>query len=134
LFVHGGISIEMVRRKMKIEEINRIFSNMTLRTEIPSDDEIADLKFLNKEDGPIWYRGYFTETNYCESKIDSILHFYDKSHIVVGHTVSGEIKSLFENKIFGIDAGLGNDQSGAMLIYKDGLFYQGLATGERIKL
>lgn len=134
LFVHGGISIEMVRRKMKIEEINRIFSNMTLRTEIPSDNEIADLKFLNKEDGPIWYRGYFTETSYCESKIDSILHFYDKNHIVVGHTVSGEIKSLFDNKIFGIDAGLGNDQVGAMLIYKNGLFYQGMDTGERIKL
>jgi hypothetical protein len=134
LFVHGGISIEMVRRKMKIEEINRIFSNMTVGTEFQSDNELADLKFLNKEDGPIWYRGYFTETSYCESKIDSILKFYDKKHIVVGHTVSGEIKPLFDSKIFGIDAGLGNDQSGAMLIYKDGLFYQGLVTGERIKL
>ena len=134
LFVHGGVSIEMVRRKMKLEQINRIFSDIILRGEAYSDNELADFKFLNDDVGPIWYRGFFTDKSFCMSRLDSILNFYDKNHIVVGHTTSDKIRALFDDKIFGIDAGLGNDQPGAMLIYKNGLFYQGLITGERIKL
>ena len=134
LFVHGGVSIDMVRRKLKIEQINRIFSDIILRKEANSNNELEDFKFLNDDDGPIWYRGFFTDKRFCMSRLDSILNFYDKNHIVVGHTTSNEIRALFDDKIFGIDAGLGNDQPGAMLIYKNGLFYQGLATGKRIKL
>lgn len=134
IFVHGGMSIDMVRRKMKLEQINRIFSDIILRGEAYSDNELADFKFLNDDVGPIWYRGFFTDKSFCMSRLDSILNFYDKNHIVVGHTTSNEIRALFDDKIFGIDAGLGNDQPGAMLIYKNGLFYEGLVTGERIKL
>jgi hypothetical protein len=134
IFVHGGISIEMVRRKLDMKQINRAFSDMVLRKEMQVQDEATNLKFLNDDEGPIWYRGFFTNKDYCETKIDSILTFYDKNHIVVGHTTSNEIRSLFDSKIFGIDAGLGNDKSGAMLIYKNGQFYQGFVTGKRIKL
>jgi len=134
LFVHGGISMEMIHRKMKVQEINQAFSDMILWKRMRTDDEIAELRFLTNGDGPIWYRGFFTDKNFCISKLDSILGFYDKKHIVVGHTTSSEIKSLFDNKIFGIDAGLVNDQPGEMLIYKNGLFYEGLGTGKRIKL
>jgi hypothetical protein len=133
IFVHGGVSIEMVRRKMKIEQINQIFSDMTLRQEVDHEGEVSDLKFLDGDYGPIWYRGFFSDKSFCESRLDSILTFYDKKHIVVGHTTADEIRSLFDNKIFGIDAGLGNDRPGEMLIYKNGLFYKGLVTGKRIK-
>jgi hypothetical protein len=124
----------MVRRKMKLEQINRTFSDIILRGEAYSDNELEDYKFLNDDVGPIWYRGFFTDKSFCMSRLDSILNFYDRNHIVVGHTTSNEIRALFDGKIFGIDAGLGNDQPGAMLIYKNGLFYKGLVTGERIKL
>jgi hypothetical protein len=134
IFVHGGVSIEMVRRKLNIEQINQTFSDMVLRKEMQSDNEIVNLRFLNDDEGPVWYRGFFTNRDYCETKIDSILNFYNKKHIVVGHTTANEIRSLFDSKIFGIDAGIGNDKPGAMLIYKNGLFYQGFVTGERIKL
>jgi hypothetical protein len=133
MFVHAGVSIEMVRRKLDIEQINRIFSKMLIKKEAESADIAADLTFLVDEDGPFWYRGFFTDQTYCETKTDSIFHFYDKKHIVVGHTSSKEIKSLFNNKVFGIDAGLGNNQPGSMLIYKDGTFYKGLPTGIRTK-
>jgi hypothetical protein len=133
IFVHAGVSIEMVRRKLTIEQINQDFSDMTLRNNIKSENEVADLKFLNDDNGPIWYRGFFTDKNFCESQLDSILNFYDKKHIVVGHTTFNGIKSLFDNKIFGIDAGLMNEESGAMLIYKRGLFYEGVVSGKRTK-
>jgi hypothetical protein len=133
MFVHAGVSIEMVRRKLDIEQINRIFSKMLINKEAESVDIAANLTFLVDENGPFWYRGFFTDQTYCETKTDSIFHFYDKKHIVVGHTSSNEIKSIFNNKVFGIDAGLGNNQPGAMLIYKNGNYYKGLASGNRIK-
>lgn len=134
LFVHGGVSNEMVRRKMKLVQINRIISDMAFRKEILSDKEFEDLKFLIADKGPFFYRGFFEDKSLCENRIDSILHFYGKSHLVVGHTPSSEIQSIFDNRIIGIDAGLGNCQPGAMLIYKNGFFYKCYVTGNRVKL
>jgi hypothetical protein len=105
LFVHGGVSNEMVRRRLKVVQINRIISDMAFRKEIESDKEFEDLKFLIKEHGPFFYRGYFEDKSFCESRIDSILTFYNKDHIVVGHTPSNEIQSIFDNRIIGIQNG-----------------------------
>jgi len=133
IFVHGGISIELVRRNLKIPQINRFFSNMTLESPLPSENEVEAVAFLNDDFGPIWYRGYFTNTEFCELKIDSILNFLDKKHIIVGHTSQDEINSLFHNKVFGVDSGIMFEKAGQMLIYKNGLFYSGLPSGKREK-
>jgi len=135
LFVHAGISIEMVDRKLKIEQINRGFSDMLAGKEIQSDIEYEKLIFLNDDNGPIWFRGYFREQDFSENQLDSILSFYSTGHIVVGHTHCEGINPIFKNKIFGIDAGISIDnEPGQMLIYKNGVFYAGLSTGIRIKL
>lgn len=134
IFVHGGVSIELVRRKLNIPQINRFFSNMILESGIASESEIEAVAFLNDDLGPIWYRGYFTNSLFCELKIDSILNFYSKKHIVVGHTPNNEINALFGNKVFGIDAGIMYEKPGQMLIYKKGLFYRGVLTGSREKM
>lgn len=131
IFVHGGISGDMVRKKMKIESINRLFSKMMLSGEVDTQDELNDLIFLNEEKGPLWYRGYFNDSTYCETDADSALAFYEKQHIVVGHTTETNIKSLFNNKIFGVDAGLGNEQTGAVLFIVNDKFYIGSADGKR---
>jgi len=134
MFVHAGISIEMVRRKLKVEHINRIYSRMLINKEAESSEALADLSFLINEDGPFWYRGFFTDQQFCETKTDSIFNFYHLKHIVVGHTACDGISTLFEDKVFGIDAGIGNNQPGVMLIYKNGIFYEGLPTGAKLKL
>jgi hypothetical protein len=133
IFVHGGLSIDMVHRKLRIEQINRMISDWIFGKEITEVKEVEEIKFIKNDYGPIWYRGFFMDKSFCESRLDSILTFYNTKHIVVGHTVCDDIQPLFDNKIFGIDAGIGNDQPGKMLIYKEGLFYQGSETGERIK-
>jgi hypothetical protein len=134
IFVHAGISIEVVNRKLKIEQINRGFSDMLAGKEIQSDADYEKLIFLNDDSGPIWYRGYFREQDFSENQLDSILAFYGKKHIVVGHTHCEGINPIFKNKIFGIDAGISGNDPGQMLIYKNGVFYAGLANGKRIKL
>jgi hypothetical protein len=134
LFVHGGISMEMAEKKLKIRQINKIFTNEIIGKSLPELYEIESLKFLNQGKGPIWYRGYFNDSTFCETKIDSILTFYGKKHMVVGHTPKPEITSLFNKKILGADAGIMNKQPGEMLIIKSGSFYKCSSSGRRIKL
>lgn len=133
IFVHGGISRDVVNRNLTFSYINQMFSNNI----IDIDPELVcaneELLFLSDTKGPVWYRGYFTESDFRESRLDTILNFYDKKHIVVGHTTSKDIKASFHNKIFGIDAGIGNDQPGEILLWKDGSFYKCYATGVRFK-
>jgi hypothetical protein len=134
LFVHAGLSIEMMHRDMKPEKINRLFSNYITGkspTDIMKNDE---LNFLSDENGPVWYRGYHLDKSFCESRTDSILSFYGKKHIVTGHTLIKEITSLFNNRIFCCDTGIMHKQPGEMLLYKSGIFYRGLNNGRRIIL
>jgi len=134
LFVHGGISMEMAHKKLNIKQINRIFTYEIVGKSLQELYQYKMLKFLNQGNGPIWFRGYFYDTAFCETMIDSILTFYGKKHIVVGHTPKPEITTLFDEKILGADAGIMNDQPGEMLIYKNGTFYKCFSTGRRVKL
>ena len=134
LFVHAGLSTEVIRRDLKIDRINRIFSSQIIGRELLSIEKNEEPSFLNDENGPIWYRGYFTDKNFSERQIDSILTFYEKDHIVIGHTVTKEITSFFDNKIIACDAGIMHGQPGEMLIDRKGTFYRGLSNGKRIPL
>jgi hypothetical protein len=134
IFVHAGISIEMVQRNLGIMQVNKKFPDIIAGKDTVGNPEYDDLMFLGGNDGPLWYRGYFTDAGFNESRLDSILGFYDKKQIVVGHTSFKDIKPLFTNKIIGVDAGIMNKQPGEMLIFKNGFFYKGLITGKRIKL
>lgn len=134
LFVHGGISEEMVSRKMSIEDVNSKFME-TLRekrdTSVCSDE---DLEFLGYEDGPVWYRGYFTDTTFCESRVDSIMSFYGARYIVVGHTPHRSITVRFGGKIIATDTGLMYHRPGEILIYKNETFYRVTAGGTRTRI
>jgi hypothetical protein len=134
IFVHGGISPELVHKNLTIKQINQIFSESIIGKDVQSVEENKELTILAGNDGPLWYRGYFADSTFSESKLDSILVFYDKAHIVVGHSTQKDIRSLFNGKVFGIDAGIMYKQPGAILIYKDGCFYKGSITGKRDKL
>jgi hypothetical protein len=134
LFVHAGISPEMVQRNLTIEQINSKFSENFIAE---TDEDVKyneELDFLDSGMGPVWYRGYFTDTSFCESKIDSILDFYGKDHIVIGHTPNKGIKSLFNNKVFDTDTGIMYSQPEEMLLYKNGFFYRVFLNGTRIKV
>ena len=134
LFVHAGLSTEVIRRELKIDRINRTFFTKIIGKEPSSIEKNEEPSFLNDENGPIWYRGYFTDKSFSESQIDSILTFYGKDHIVIGHTVTKEIVSFFDNKIIACDAGIMHGQPGEILIIKNGTFYRGFSNGKRITL
>jgi hypothetical protein len=134
LFVHGGVSIDMVRRNLNLENTNRIYSEKILGKDYKTINENEELKFLNNDKGPIWYRGYFEDTKFCETKMDSILTFYSMKHIVVGHTECDVINALFGSKVLGIDTGIQDEVPSEMLLIKEGKYYRGLVSGKRILL
>ncbi|MCU0459719.1 MAG: metallophosphoesterase [Bacteroidales bacterium] len=135
LFVHAGISPELVKKGLKINKVNQIFHERIVGKDFYSfNDDDDDLDFLSGNDGPVWYRGYFDNNALTISSLDSILGFYEKEHIIVGHTPQRNITTLFGNKIFGVDTGMGFGQPGYMLFYKNGHFYKGSITGLRSKL
>jgi len=134
IFVHGGISMEMIQKNLNIKQINKMFTTEIIGKNLWEVYEKGMLKFLSEKEGPLWYRGYFEDSAFSESKIDSILAFYGKNHIVVGHTSNTEIISLFSKKILGADAGIMLNQPGEMILYKNGSFYKSFKTGCRIKL
>jgi len=134
LFVHGGISIDMVRMKLPVAQVNKLFSGKILGKAIAPDNKNKKVELLAGDNGPLWYRGYFEDSTFSENRLDSILNFYDSKHIIVGHTTFKNIKVLYDTKIIGIDAGIGYNQPGNVFIYIKGNFYSSSITGERTKL
>lgn len=134
LFVHAGISMELVKNNLKVKNVNSIFSNIILGNKNQKAKDTETLSLLTGEQGPLWYRGYFKDSGFCESKIDSILTFYNKKHIVVGHTPAKTTMTLFNTKIIGADTGIMYDLPGEMIIYKKGTFYKACPYGSRTRL
>lgn len=134
LFVHAGISPELVKKELKVKQVNQIFYESIVGKDTdfyPGEHEIS---LLSGNDGPVWYRGYFANPGLDVSRLDSILGFYGVEHIVVGHTPQKTITILYGNKVIGIDTGMGYGQPGYMMFYKNGQFYKGSITGVRSKL
>lgn len=134
LFVHAGISSEMMHRNMTSNKVNHIFEDELMGRPLDSTGTFYDLPFLVTESGPVWYRGYFGGQVISESILDSILNFYNIKHIVVGHTPIPHITSLYNNKVIGVDTGIMLKNSPEMLIYKEGVFYRSSIKGKRTKL
>lgn len=134
LFTHAGISTELVREKIDIDQMNSILRAML--TGIPADGpDITYGSLINIQvQDMLSYRGYFNDELFFESKLDSILTFYGVNRIIVGHTTLSEVKSMYHDKLIGIDAGLMYYHSGELLLYKNNAFYRVLYNGQRKKI
>ena len=71
LFVHAGLSPEILEYKLSLNAINNI-ARFNFRDEKISEDKT--IKFLFSSSGPLWYRGLFFKTrNYC-GRYDSTVY------------------------------------------------------------
>jgi len=103
LFAHAGLHPDLMQHKLDIETINRVAKRsyckpyFNLRNAPKAEKLIRSSQY-----GPYWYRGYFKE-NLKQETIDSIADFYQCEHIIVGHTVQGEVGAHWSGKIVAID-------------------------------
>jgi len=104
LFVHGGLSPELLAFELTLAEINQIVRSKFHGSE---DVETKKTNFLYGSKGPFWYRGLaMASLNYTKikpSELDAILTYYDSKKMVVGHTIVEKISSDFESKVIRID-------------------------------
>ncbi|UII76185.1 metallophosphoesterase [Flagellimonas sp. HMM57] len=109
LFLHGGISEELINAELSISDINTVVRKNLEHGPIkkPTDDEVSKLVFGNK--GPFWYRGLIKDRKnkyekINEAALDRILDFYAVEHIIIGHTiVSDEVTEDFDGKVIRVD-------------------------------
>jgi len=142
LFVHGGISKELIAANMSIGEINE-FMRTSLTREYFSDDGEANLKkFLMGPLGPLWYRGYIGRykkiyTKITQKDLNSTLRYFQADQVAIGHTVVAEVSSDYEGKVYRTDIGFPrikfSGKAQALLIEKDN-FYRVNDFGERVLL
>lgn len=134
-FVHGGLSPALTVSKFTAAEINSTFSNKIIDA-TPQDSIYNDprIKFLNKSQGPIWYRGYFRDDNFNESQLDTVLDYFCVERIVVGHTSQDRVLSVFNDKVIVVDSSIKLGESGEILFVESGEPSIGNMMGERRKL
>ena len=106
LFVHGGISPEVLGLDLTIEEMNdfiRPYYGETIYASCPSE-----VYALYKTSGLFWYRGYLKSKDgvyekATQEEIDAILYYYDAQSIIVGHCVVTTIGSRYNKRVYTID-------------------------------
>ena len=104
LFVHAGIGPELLSKMLSINEINDVIYN----TLSDNKRKLNELEiFMLLDDGPLWFRDLLHEYSYfqtlSESYIDSVLSFYEVSHIIIGHSEIPEINSRYNGKVIAIN-------------------------------
>lgn len=144
LYLHGGISEEVVDANLTIGKINEIIRKNIRKnlTNHPGANEYDNLVFGKL--GPIWYRGLVKDRDehykkISQSSLDHILRFYGVKRIVIGHTIiDDEVTSDFDGKVIRVDIKhphsekfTGKSQG---LLIQDGNYYKVNDHGERFEL
>jgi len=125
LFVHAGISPQLLGMKPGLREIN---SRLRAHLNKQEPDELSAL--LLSSYGPIWYRGLVKEQREYqkapESFVDEILDFYKVKRIVVGHTLVDSVSTDYHGKLVRTDVLHAqtkfSEKSQALIIHEDELY------------
>lgn len=109
LFVHAGISSQLVDKKITIEELNRTFYQVLNQTnyDVLTERNLLVYSEAISDKGPFWYRGYVTESNIIQRStledIEKVLSFYGANAMVIGHTEVLSIDKFYSGMLFPIN-------------------------------
>jgi hypothetical protein len=139
LFVHGGISPEVVQKRLSISFINKKIKEILNKEQHEPVGEIEE--FLTGTNGPLWYRGYLKLDNkyyqatgdkfdFDEKKLRDILNFYKIKTIVFANTNVKKLTPIYNNQLIGIDISFTEPDVELQGLYYDGKdFYTAHADG-----
>lgn len=108
LFVHGGISPQLVNSRFNIDKINKIIRRRLNNGPSRDKDDKMDEDFLFASLGPLWYRGLVTKYRNIYQKatpkeINKALKYFGVKHISIGHTTVNEVSTDFDGKVLRTD-------------------------------
>jgi len=105
LFVHGGVSPQLVATDLSLEAVN---DSLRLAIDKPKERWTRLDSLLLKKNGPLWYRGYFEleDENHIRAtpeQVETVLKQYSVRCIVVGHTLVEKPVLLYAGHVCAID-------------------------------
>ncbi len=118
LFVHGGISPELVKLKLAFSDINSIMRENLGKGRKEVTDSLA--KVLIGSYGPQWYRGlaveYKDNPRLTLEQVSKITEELKIKTIVVGHTIVEDMQTHYEGKLITIDVHHAEDTPEGLMI------------------
>ncbi|WEK35468.1 MAG: metallophosphoesterase [Candidatus Pseudobacter hemicellulosilyticus] len=132
LFVHGGISPELLQFNLSISDINSYARQWYCRTDETYQNILAYILF-SADHSPVWYRGYYTE-ELAPQLIQATLDHFGVTTIVTGHTLIEKVTRFYDGKLFNVDTDHANGKSEGLLIINNKRFYRVERNGKTEKL
>lgn len=133
LFVHGGLSPAVARSGMTLAQINDAIRRCLDQEACPGD-ETADLLFGSQ--GPLWYRGYFTDSGkyarITPDELTEVLARCEAGRAIVGHTRHDWITPLYGGRVLPLNVTFAEPElrDQCLLILGDD-FYRAYGDGTR---
>ena len=129
LCTHGGISREVLNRKISLALINERVRPWYDKWKQGSPNSLDD--FFN-ENSPFWYRGYFDKPMDKQNLVKATLEEYNAKKIIVGHTEFRMVGSYYDGEVWDIntDWHAANAQG---LLFEDDKFYRVDSEGIRMQ-
>jgi len=125
LFVHAGISENILEKKISIKDINLIGRQYYGSSKDSIKDSPLAKEIFGKK-GPLWYRG-IPEKKLSSTEVTEILNLYDADKIVFGHSIVENIQGFYDGKLIGIDLEQPTRGSGSntrALLIENNQFYE----------
>jgi hypothetical protein len=138
LFVHGGISTDLVHRGLSLPNLNDIVRR-GLDYSSPQLYYDSIVQYAYGSFGPLWYRGYTTELEnrypmITVGALDSVLAYYEVDRAVVGHTEHDSLTALYDGRVIAIDVDIEAQGGQQGLLWENGQFYRVDRNGVKVKL
>ncbi len=114
IFVHAGLSPEILPQNLEIEEMNKeVRQNIDQNLyNNPNDNKKAS--FLMGPKSPFWYRGLVSDhkdyLKITHDELSDVLLRYKASHMVIGHTIVDDVSKDFDGKVIRIDVKHGQEK------------------------
>ena len=128
LFVHAGISPEIIELGLSLDKINEMVRFYINHPERNRKYGVSTKELIMGDSGPFWYRGYLEDNikykKVTNTDLDKILNYYNVSKILTGHTNVEKIFGYFDNKVFMLDVPFYSNTNyiNALLFQNDNLF------------
>jgi hypothetical protein len=94
------------------------------------DDMPAVGQLLLLDEGPLWYRGYFTTPPVSKDQVDATLKLYRVKKIIIGHTPVERISTFYDGKVINVDVPHAQGASEGLYI-EDKKYYRVNLRGEK---
>lgn len=115
IFVHAGLSPEILKYKVSVSDINRIARDNWDKDLYEEEENNKVKNFISGKKGIYWYRGLAMDYKYypkiTEKELNQVLAFYDADKIVFGHTVKDDITKEFNSKTINTDIKHGQEKN-----------------------